>query len=147
MLFLPISENGLRSTLLLFLSIFFQFFYFFLQVFEKKRRGQEVNIKMPNVLRKKKLMVLPCSAARPPGNVRKPISQLQGDSATCDAKKGHGVIMNIYYPPSTLKLSVSVLRLEKEKKVITSALAQKNSPLNSFLLLNCTQQQEPVRRD
>lgn len=71
---------------------------------------------MPNVLRKKKLMVLPCSAARPPGNARKPISQLQGDSATCDAKKGHGVIMNIYYPPSTLKLSVSVLRLEKEKK-------------------------------
>lgn len=99
-----------------FFLYFFNFFIFSFRYLKKKRRGQEVNIKMPNVLRKNKLMVLPCSAARPPGNVRKPISQLQGDSATCDAKKGHGVIMNIYYPPSTLKLSVSVLRLEEKNK-------------------------------
>lgn len=95
---------------------FLYFFIFSFRYLKKKKRGQKVNIKMPNVLRKNKLMVLPCSAARPPGNVRKPISQLQGDSATCDAKKGHGVIMNIYYPPSTLKLSVSVLRLEEKNK-------------------------------
>lgn len=100
-----------------FFLYFFNFFIFsFRYLKKKKRRGQEVNIKMPNVLRKNKLMVLPCSAARPPGNVRKTISQLQGDSATCDAKKGHGVIMNIYYTPSTLKLSVSVLRLEEKNK-------------------------------
>lgn len=71
---------------------------------------------MPNVLRKKKpdgFAMLSCSTSR---QRKKAISQLQGDSATCDAKKGHGVIMNIYYPPSTLKLSVSVLRLEEKKK-------------------------------
>lgn len=95
---------------------FLYFFIFSFRYLKKKRRGQEVNIKMPNVLRKKNtdgFAMLSCSTSR---QRKKAISQLQGDSATCDAKKGHGVIMNIYYTPSTLKLSVSVLRLEEKNK-------------------------------